>query len=91
MAWYSELKRRKWYCICGIDMVYVYRKKLYDDWWSSLTDEEKSLVEDRRRIREEQRKRELRTSLAELSMITQHIVGMSSRNSYKGSYYDIYK
>lgn len=42
MAWYAELKRRKWYCINGIDMIYIYRKKLYDDWYNSLTEEQKN-------------------------------------------------
>ena len=45
MAWYAELKRRRWYCIIGIDMIRLYKKKLYDDWYNSLTDEEKQRLE----------------------------------------------
>ena len=44
MAWYAELKRRKWYCINGIDMMRIYKQKLYDDWYNSLTDEQKFLA-----------------------------------------------
>lgn len=28
MAWYAELKRIKWYCINGIDMIQIYKQKL---------------------------------------------------------------
>ena len=31
MAWYAELVRKRWYCICGIDMIHEYKKKLYDE------------------------------------------------------------
>lgn len=40
MAWYAELKRRCWYCICGVDMIREYKQKLCDDWYNSLTDEQ---------------------------------------------------
>ena len=51
MAWYAELVRKRWYCICGIDMIHEYKKKLYDDWYNSLTEEEKErLAEEKREL-----------------------------------------
>ncbi len=69
MAWYAELKRRKWYCIKGIDMIHVYKKKLYDDWYSSLTDEQKQQLEEYRKAKAEKRKREAEMALARIGMM----------------------
>lgn len=69
MAWYAELKRRKWYCINGIDMVQIYRKKLYDDWYNSLTDEQKQRLEEYKKAEAEKRKREGEKALARLCMM----------------------
>lgn len=66
MAWYAELKRRKWYCINGVDMIQLYRKKLYDDWYNSLTDEEKRQLEEYRKEKAEKRKRDAEMALARL-------------------------
>lgn len=44
MAWYAELKRRRWYCIVEMDAIHAFKKKLYDDWWQSLTPEERERV-----------------------------------------------
>ena len=46
MAWYAELRRRKWYCINGINMVNIYKHKLYDDWYNSLTNEQKQQLQE---------------------------------------------
>jgi hypothetical protein len=46
MTWYAELKRRKWYCINGVNMIQIYRKKLYDDWYNSLTEKQKQRLEE---------------------------------------------
>ena len=56
MAWCAELKRRKWYCINGIDMIQLYRRKLYNDWYNSLTDEQKQRLEEYRKTKAEKRK-----------------------------------
>lgn len=69
MAWYAELKRRKWYCINGVDMIQIYRKKLYDDWYNSLTDEQKQRLEEYRKERAEQRKRDAEMALARLEWL----------------------
>ena len=41
MAYYAELKRRCWHRINGGNAILWYKKKLYDDWYNSLTEEEK--------------------------------------------------
>lgn len=69
MAWYAELQRRKWYCINGIDMIQIYRKKLYDDWYNSLTDEQKQRLEEYRKAKAEKRKHDARMALARLGVM----------------------
>ena len=69
MAWYAELKRRKWYCINGIDMMRIYKQKLYDDWYNSLTDEQKQRLEEYRKAKAEKRKRDAEIALARLEMM----------------------
>ena len=69
MAWYAELKRRKWYCINGIDMILLYKQKLYDDWYNSLTDEQKQRLEEYRKEKEEKRKHEAKMALAKLGVM----------------------
>ena len=69
MAWYAELKRRKWYCINGVDMIWLYKQKLYDDWYNLLTDEQKQRLEEYRKEKAEKRKRDAEMALARLSMM----------------------
>lgn len=69
MAWYAELKRRKWYCINGINMIHIYRKKLYDDWYNSLTDEQKQRLEEYEKEEAEKRKRDAEMALARLGLL----------------------
>lgn len=69
MAWYAELKRRKWYCLNGIDMIQIYSQKLYDDWYDSLTDEQKQRLEEYRKAKAEKRKHEAKMALAKLGVM----------------------
>ena len=69
MAWYAELKRRQWYCINGVDMIQRYKKKLYDDWYNSLTDEQKQRLEEYRKEQAEKRKRDAEMTLARLEWL----------------------
>lgn len=69
MAWYAELKRRKWYCIVETDMISWYSQKLYDDWYDSLTDEQKQKLEEYRKAKAEKRRRESREALAKFGVI----------------------
>ena len=67
MAWYAELVRKHWYCICGIDMIHEYKKKLYDDWYNSLTEEEKEHLAEIKRQKQEKADKELKMTMLQLS------------------------
>lgn len=82
MAWHAELKRRKWYCIKGIDMIQIYKQKLYDDWYDSLTDEQKEHLEQRRKEVEEKRKRDAEMVLARLGMMFEIMNRMTGGRMY---------
>lgn len=87
MAWYAELKRRKWYCVNGIDMIRLYKQKLYDDWYNSLTDEQKQRLEEYRKAKEKKNRREAREALQRLLMMTGMVAGLYHRHDkYHGMY-----
>lgn len=88
MAWYAELKRREWYCINGQNMIRWYRCYLYDLWWSSLTDEQKAIVEENRRKEKEKDGRELYTSLGQLGMLAMAVCGMRFSDKRSWLHYD---
>lgn len=69
MAWYAELKRRRWYCINGIDMMRLYKQKIYDDWYNLLTDEQKQRLEEYEKEKAEKRKHDARMALARMGMM----------------------
>lgn len=50
-------------------MIHEYKRKLYDDWYNSLTDEEKQHLEEYRKVKSEKRKRDAEMSLARLGMM----------------------
>lgn len=78
MAFYAEMCRRRWYCVKGMQLIRWYKRKLYDDWWNSLTDEEKEIVEHNRKVREEHRQRELEESIMRLGAISAHMLSLGS-------------
>lgn len=80
MAWYAELKRRKWHCINGIDMIQLYRKKLYDDWYNSLTDEQKQRLEEYRKAKAEKNRREAKEAMQRLLMMSGMVSELYRRN-----------
>lgn len=41
MSWYAECKRRHWYCILEWDAISWYSNYLYNQWYASLTKEQK--------------------------------------------------
>lgn len=87
MVWYAELKRRKWYCINGIDMIQLYKWKLYDDWYNSLTDEQKQRLEEYRKAKAEKDRREVRETMQRLLMMTNMVAGLYYTNDkYRGVY-----
>ena len=82
MAWYAELKRRKWYCINGVDMIQIYRKKLYDDWYNSLTDKQKQRLEKYRKEKAKKNQREAREAMQRLLVMAGIVGEIYSRNGY---------
>ena len=70
MAWRAELLRRKWYCIVEIDMIQLYKKHLYDEWYNSLTDEQKERYEEQRIKEQEKAEYEARRAMMKLLMIS---------------------
>lgn len=69
MAWYTELRRRNWYCINAWDAITWYSDYLYDEWWNSLTDEDREKIKEYRRKKKEQRKKELDRSIMHFCML----------------------
>lgn len=70
MAWMAELKRRRWYCICGLFMPQAFSKYLYDQWYSSLSTEDKQLLAEHKRNEKEKDDIELQECLRKIAMIT---------------------
>lgn len=87
MAFYAELKRRRWYCVCTFNWINEYKKYLYDTWYSSLTEEQKIALEEQRKRREEKHKQELDASLKRLALMSGMIFGLYQKtNTYNGVY-----
>lgn len=91
MAWYAELKRRKWYRIVGINMRYIYKKKLYDEWYASLTDEQKDRLEQYRQKKREQNERELQDILNRFSIMSSCIANAYASSDSRIPYSDFVK
>ena len=85
MAWFAELKRRNWYCICRDNMITMYHEFLFQEWYSSLTEEGKAEYE---RLQEEKKRQaeiELNTSLAKLAAMNGILAGACARSGSKSS------
>lgn len=76
MAYQAELLRRKWSCICGMNLIKWYSKKLYDEWYASLTEGQKYELELQRRREEARRGYESRTALAQMGVISSILSSM---------------
>ena len=44
MAWWAEVKRRHWYCINGVNRIEEYNNWLYQQWWNSLSEDQKKKI-----------------------------------------------
>ena len=92
MAWRAELLRRRWYCINGFDMISWHSKYLYDEWWNSLSQEQKERIEQRRKDKREREARECKELMCRLMSMTMMVSNMSvhanakSREKYNGVY-----
>ena len=78
MAWHAELKRRKWYRIVGMNMIYLYRKKLRDEWYNSLTEEQKQRLEERKKKEAEKADKEFKEAVMRLCSMTNYIRSLNS-------------
>lgn len=71
MAYYAELKRRNWYRLNGMrNMIYVYSEMLYDEWYNSLSDEDKQYLEEQKRKRREKEDAELRMLMQRMGLMS---------------------
>ena len=91
MAWYAELLRRNWYCINGNDMIWWYKKYLYESWYQSLSDEEKERLAEYEKRKREKRKKELKENLLQLNALMECFIGrsyggISNQKKYHGLY-----
>lgn len=89
MAYFAEFLRRHWYCICGFNMINEYKRFLYEEWYNSLTEEQKIRLEENRKRREEKREKELNTEIAKLAMMTGMISGIYAKFG-KDKYHGVY-
>lgn len=87
MAWYAELKRRYWYCINGFYVIRWYKRFLYDEWWNSLSEEDKARVEESRKRRKEEADKQAKDCIKRLCIMSTMIAGL---NSPYNKYGDIY-
>lgn len=89
MAFYAELLRRQWYCVCQFNAISWYSKKLYDEWWESLTDEQRDLIEKRREEKNRLETKRLMNSLLGMANIMSALYSKSCRyDKYNGMYDD---
>lgn len=90
MAWFAEMKRRHWYRVIGVNMIYWYSNKLYDEWWGGLTDEQRELIEERRRKRRDREKTEAMTSLMSLAVMSDIMLDMCNSRKHRDKYHGVY-
>lgn len=90
MAWFAEMKRRHWHRVIGVNMIYWYSNKLYDEWWEGLTDEQRELIKERRRKHEEREKFEAMTGLMSLAVMTDIMADMCNSRSRRDKYHGVY-
>lgn len=90
MAWFAEMKRRQWYRVIGMNMIRWYSNKLYEEWWNGLTDEQRERIEEIRRKRKEKNDAELRECFMRLGLMTNMILGLSSRNHNYEKFHGVY-
>ena len=85
MAYYAELKRRHWYCINQENMIKSYKVFLYNQWYDSLTDEQKNHLAEAKKQRDAKRDAELNAAIGRLAYLYSLFSG--SLNEYDFSRY----
>lgn len=64
MAFWAECVRRNWWCVNGFDWISWFSEYDYNNWWNSLTDEQRERIIARRKARREAEHRQVMKSLA---------------------------
>lgn len=82
MAFYAELIRRQWFCVNKRNAIYIYSKIRYDEWYATLSEEDKRKLEKQKQKRELQRRREVEDVITELCIMTK-IVSDLGRTPYR--------
>lgn len=70
MAWRAELIHRHWYCICGNFMPQIFSKYLYDQWYDSLSNEDKQLLTEYKRKEREKNDIELQECIRRIAVLS---------------------
>lgn len=76
MAWFAELKRRKWYCINQVNMIIEYKVYLYNEWYNSLSEEDKQKLKEYKERKKQQRENEARLAIMKLLSMNRMISGL---------------
>lgn len=66
MAVYAEMKRLKWHCIKGFDIIAWYSQWRYDTWYASLSEEDKAKYAYYLKREKLEKERKARTALLNL-------------------------
>lgn len=91
MAFFAEMNRRQWPCVCGFYAITWYSNKLYNEWYESLTPEQKQILEDRKRKREEKNRRDIVRTFSFMLGVMGDLAMRSARRYDKyGGMYDAY-
>lgn len=76
MAFFAELCRKQWYCVCGENWIRYYRKFRYDIWYESLTEEQKEQVQIAEIKKRKEDEYELYTALAEIFILNKIVLSL---------------
>lgn len=68
MAYWAECVRRHWWCVNGFDWISWFSKFHYDNWWNSLTDEQRERIIARRKAKKEKDRKDAITALVSMGV-----------------------
>lgn len=69
MAFHAELVRRQWFCVNKKTAIFIYSKIRYDEWYATLSEEDKRKLEKQKQERELQRRCEVEDVVSELCIM----------------------
>lgn len=86
MSWYAECKRRHWYCILEWDAISWYSNYLYDQWYASLTKEQKEKLKQYKEQKKKKDQQELNALFQRLGLMFATFANTPYINKYHGLY-----